>query len=419
MHTATRLALPVIDRVRTLNPAGDALRLRALRATERVAAARARRVRRARRRGRAGPRRRRRSLARTASRLQSSIGPAAAARFHHARPIHAAAAGSLCDAADARRLAARRRVRPTRRAAANTAAGTVRSCRSTTASSASCPSTSCSPTSISRSPPAPRTSRSAIPTSSTAPRTRAGSSRRCTRGTRTLTLRRRRSRSSICLQHRELLPVLARHRLPVRDQRGRSGGRRASWSGSRRATRAPTSSTARRSLPRRRTVAGRRRSSRSRRGRRSKATATCSRRSRRSIWSSMWRRCSGGCACSSRRARGCSSSTTSARRTGAFDPRTLTYPWPHAIRASTRCSGHHAAGRRAHDRAAPRSSTEVCALAAGRARARHVRSPRPPAINGDDPVSRRTLVLLSGAQCRAGGSGLKQVRWVRQVRQVH
>ena len=43
MHTATRLALPVIDRVRALNPAARLVRLRALRAAERRAPARARR----------------------------------------------------------------------------------------------------------------------------------------------------------------------------------------------------------------------------------------------------------------------------------------------------------------------------------------------------------------------------------------
>ena len=71
--------------------------------------------------------------------------------FIVARSLVAAARWPLRDAADARRHAAALPVQPMRRAAASTAAGIVRSCRSTTASSASCQSTSCWRTSISRS----------------------------------------------------------------------------------------------------------------------------------------------------------------------------------------------------------------------------------------------------------------------------
>ena len=44
MHTATRLALPVIDRVRALNPPATLCRVRAVRAAQPSPAARARRV---------------------------------------------------------------------------------------------------------------------------------------------------------------------------------------------------------------------------------------------------------------------------------------------------------------------------------------------------------------------------------------
>ncbi len=73
------------------------------------------------------------------------------------------------DAADARRRAPHWSATPKRAAAAGICAGTVRSCRSTTGSSASCSPTSCSPTSPRRSRPARGTSPSAIPTSSTVP----------------------------------------------------------------------------------------------------------------------------------------------------------------------------------------------------------------------------------------------------------
>jgi hypothetical protein len=71
-----------------------------------------------------------------------------------------------------------------RPADASIAAAIARSSRCTTGSSASCRSRSCLRTSISRLPLAPNTSHSAIRISSTAPRTPAASSRRCTTGIR-------------------------------------------------------------------------------------------------------------------------------------------------------------------------------------------------------------------------------------------
>ena len=109
-------------------------------------------------------------------------------------------------------------------AAAGTCAGIVRSCRSTTGSSASCSRTSCSPTSTRRSRPARGTSRSAIPTSSTVRRTPCGSSTALhaahPRVSYDVTIK-----VEHLLQHRDLLPRLAGDRLRVRDERGRVGRR--------------------------------------------------------------------------------------------------------------------------------------------------------------------------------------------------
>ena len=150
MHTATRLALPVIDRVRAINPAAticayglyaplneELLRQHGVtivlgpEAEEelvRIASS-----------GFSD------ALAATAlqRRLKSSLCQALPRlAFHSARSRRTAVARSLCVAADARWLAARSSARPMRRAAASIAAAIARSCRSTTASSASCRSTS-------------------------------------------------------------------------------------------------------------------------------------------------------------------------------------------------------------------------------------------------------------------------------------
>ncbi len=93
-------------------------------------------------------------------------------------------------------------------AAAAICAATVRSCRSTRGSSASCSRRSCSPTSRRRWRPARGTSPSAILTFSTARRTPCASSRRCTRPIPTVsydvTIK-----VEHLLKHRELVPRLA------------------------------------------------------------------------------------------------------------------------------------------------------------------------------------------------------------------
>ena len=100
-----------------------------------------------------------------------------------------------------------------------------RSCRSTTAFSASCSAKWCWKIFAARSKPAPSTSPSAIPISSTARPTRWPSSRRCTansRGSATTSP----SRSSTCCEHCRSSAQAARYRLPVRHQRRRVGRRR-------------------------------------------------------------------------------------------------------------------------------------------------------------------------------------------------
>ena len=115
---------------------------------------------------------------------------------------------------------------PRRRAAASIAAGIVRSCRSTTAGSASCRPTSCWPTSARRSPPAPQHITFGDPDFFNGPthamRDRA---RRCTREFPTVTYDVT-IKVEHLLQHRDAAAAPARHRLRVRDQRGRVGRRR-------------------------------------------------------------------------------------------------------------------------------------------------------------------------------------------------
>ena len=226
MHTATRLALPVIDRVRAINPAATicAYGLYAPLNEELLRAAR--RVDRAGAGGGSRSRRRSRQLQAPAAATAQASPPQRCRRSHSSSPIAPGCRHSIATRrCRCRTDRARSSARPMRRAAASIAAGIARSSRSTTASSASCPSTSCSPTSARRWSRAPRTSRSAIPISSTARRTRGASSKRCIASSRRSPTTRS-SRSSTCSTHRELLPVLARHRLPVRHERGRVGRRR-------------------------------------------------------------------------------------------------------------------------------------------------------------------------------------------------
>ncbi len=135
----------------------------------------------------------------------------------------------------------RRPATPKPAAAASTCAGTARSFRSTTERSAWCSARWCWKTSGSRWRRARGTSPSAIPISSTAPATPCASSKRSTPSFPTLTYDVT-IKVEHLLHHRDLLPLLKRHRLPVRHQRGGIGRRRrarASWT---KATRARISS---------------------------------------------------------------------------------------------------------------------------------------------------------------------------------
>ena len=159
---------PVIAKVRAAESVGAALRLRPVCAAQRGVAAIARRRRRARRRVRRGADGdRARSLESPApidgpaSRrdAEPATDPASArclAFISRARSPGLAAARTLRDAADARRHARASSGPPRPAAAAGICAGIVRSCRSTTGSSASCSRTSCWRTSTRRSPPAPQ-----------------------------------------------------------------------------------------------------------------------------------------------------------------------------------------------------------------------------------------------------------------------
>ena len=113
MHTATRLALPVIDRVPRAEPRRASLRLRPLRAAQRRHPARARRADGARTgvRGRSG---RRWPMVRLKSgrhQPRGSPGRSAAARqVHHARSLRSAAADAVRVAAGRRRAPQGRRL---------------------------------------------------------------------------------------------------------------------------------------------------------------------------------------------------------------------------------------------------------------------------------------------------------------------
>ena len=190
-----------------------------------------------RRRVRGGPRR---------ALVEASTGAVAGGSRVLAR--HVPRAGS--DRAAAARRATRRCRRrasaepsgtPRRAAAASTAAAIARSSRSTTAASASCRSTSCWRTSRRRSTQAPATSRSAIPISSTASATPSAVLERLRAAVSRRVLRRHdQGRASAATRRRAA--AASRHRLRVRDERGRVASRTTCWRRSRRGTRAPTSS---------------------------------------------------------------------------------------------------------------------------------------------------------------------------------
>ena len=151
------------------------------------------------------------------------------------------------------------------------------------------------------------TSPSAIPTSSTASATRVAVVERFAGEFPGVTYD-----VTIKVEHllaaRRRAAAAARHRLRVRDDRGRSRRRSHARARSRRGTRAPTSSAWSSGAATRSASRSRRRSWRSRRGRRSRAIAICCRRSTGSISSSTSRRSSSRSGCSSRKDRGCWSS---------------------------------------------------------------------------------------------------------------
>ena len=161
MHTATRLAAPVIDRVRGAESAGAHLRVRAVRAAQRRMAAIARRRRCARRRVRSGAdatiardrRAERRAPATSADHARRPRAPALP-RLQFLVPDRSGLPPLVAvrDAADAAMARAGSSATPRRAAAASICAAIVRSCPSTTGSSASCSRTSCSPTSPRRWP---------------------------------------------------------------------------------------------------------------------------------------------------------------------------------------------------------------------------------------------------------------------------
>ena len=150
----------------------------------------------------------------------SGVDPEAA--VDSARSLVAAAAARGMRRCRCRTARAASSATPRRRAAASTCAGIARSCRCTAARSVPCRSTSCWTTCGRRSPPALSTSRSAIPTSSTARRTRGGSSSgsraECRGVTYDVTIK-----IEHLLKHVGPAAAAARHRLSVRDERGRVG----------------------------------------------------------------------------------------------------------------------------------------------------------------------------------------------------
>ena len=175
MHTATRLALPVIDRVRRINPdarlvayglyapLNDALLAGARHPTDLGGEFEEDLVKAARTAGAGGAASAEGSGADSSVEFRVPLRERACRRCRSTRPCRTATS--------AERSATRRRA-----AAASTAAAIARSCRSTTVASGSFPPTSSSPMRARRSPRAPATSRSAIRTSSTASGTRARSS---------------------------------------------------------------------------------------------------------------------------------------------------------------------------------------------------------------------------------------------------
>ena len=221
MHTATRLALPMIDRVRAINPAATICAY-GLYAPLNEAILREHGV-----SVILGPEAEEELVSLAVRRGGTLVPPTPRATKAGLKcPSSHAGASSLVSTSSRRiepdfllSIATRRcrcRTAPRRssaprmpHAAASIAAGIARSCRSTTGSFASCPLMSSWRTCARKWSRAPRTSPSAIRTSSTVRRTRARSSKRCIASIRSLTY------DAIIkvehlLAHRELLPVLAK-----------------------------------------------------------------------------------------------------------------------------------------------------------------------------------------------------------------
>ena len=217
-----------------------------------------------------------------------------------------------------------------------------------------------------------------------------------------------RSRSSTCSQHAARLPRARRDRLRVRDQRGRVGRRRRPGA-------AGQGAHARGFRAGGRRCAGtpgcrcRRPSSPSRRGRRSAATASCCRSSIGSDWSSRSRRFSSRSGCWSPQARGCSSCPTSRRLAPAFDPDDADVPVASSRSgASTRCSAEVGAARRRPrvGRAARRDLRAHLGRGARRGRPRRRRRARRDCRRAANRLHERAVVLLRRADPGAGSSDL-------------
>ena len=416
MHTATRLALPVIDRVRAPAIRPATICAYGLYAPLNEALLRAaRRLRRARAGGGSGPGGRRaharggdagrRALRRHAARP----GHAPAARVHPARSRRPAGARALRVAAVPGWPADASSAPPRRRAAASIAAATVRSCRSTTASSASCRSRSCWPTCARRWRPGAEHITFGDPDFFNGPT----HARRIVEA-----LHARVSRRHLRRDHQGRAPArarraaagAARHRLRCSSRARSSRSTTRCWRSSTRATRAPTSIAVGGAVPRRS-------------GSRSSPTFVAF-----TPWTTLdgYRdlldvvdelglvRARGAGAvdasgCSSPGGRGCSSSTTMPALVGPFDP-------AHAdairgatpIRASTPLQqrGDGLVGHPRLEASRPAALRRWCASwrtsHLGRAGAPSL----PRTASRGDSLPERALVLLSGAHRRAGGSAL-------------
>ena len=255
MHTATRLAAPVIAQCAGVNPVGAPVRVRPVRAAQRRLAAVARCRRRVRRGVRRGSRAHRdvtdcgargrvaaSCVSTAASPARSAVTRSAPAHsFPRARSHRAAAAAKYATLQMPDGEPAARRLHgsePRVPASVPALSGRADLQRPVPRRAAA---TSCWPTSPRRSPPAPSTSRSAIPDFFNGP-THAMRIVEALHAAHPAVTYDVTIKVEHLLQHRDLLPRLRGDRLRVRDERGRIGRRSRCWRSSTRATRARISS---------------------------------------------------------------------------------------------------------------------------------------------------------------------------------